>query len=75
MVPAVGFGMHNSPCTTNPLGVKGAGEAGAIGAPPSVINAIVDAIFPHTGIKHIDMPVTAASLWAAIQAARGKKAA
>ena len=75
VVPAVGFGMHNSPCTTNPLGVKGAGEAGAIGAPPSVINAIVDAIFPHTGIKHIDMPVTAASLWAAIQAARAKKAA
>ena len=75
IVPPVGFGMHNSPCTTNPLGVKGAGEAGAIGAPPSVINAIVDAIAPHTGIKHIDMPVTAASLWAAIHIARGKQAA
>ncbi|MDP1748212.1 MAG: xanthine dehydrogenase family protein molybdopterin-binding subunit [Reyranella sp.] len=75
IVPAVSFGMHNSLCTTNPLGVKGAGEAGAIGAPPSVINAIVDAIAPHTGIKHIDMPVTAASLWAAIQAHRAKKAA
>ena len=75
VVPPVGFGMHHSPCTTNPLGVKGAGEAGAIGAPPSVINAIVDAIAPHTGIKHIDMPVTAASLWAAIQASQAKKAA
>jgi carbon-monoxide dehydrogenase large subunit len=40
-----------------------------------VINAIVDALHPHTGLKHIDMPVTAASLWAAIEANRGKKAA
>ncbi|MEA2809322.1 MAG: aerobic carbon-monoxide dehydrogenase large subunit, partial [Rhodospirillaceae bacterium] len=52
-----------------------AGEAGAIGAPPAVINAIVDAIYPHTGLKHVDMPVTAASLWAAIAANRAKKAA
>ncbi|MBX9946610.1 MAG: xanthine dehydrogenase family protein molybdopterin-binding subunit [Reyranella sp.] len=75
VVPPVNFDMHNSLCTTNPLGVKGAGEAGAIGAPPAVINAIVDALHPHTGLKHIDMPVTAASLWAAIEANRGKKAA
>ncbi|MBM3645556.1 MAG: xanthine dehydrogenase family protein molybdopterin-binding subunit [Alphaproteobacteria bacterium] len=75
VVPYVHFDMHNSPCTTNPLGLKGAGEAGAIGAPPSVVNAIVDAIRPHTGLGHVDMPVTAASLWAAIDAARGKKAA
>src|SRR5689334_12732817 len=75
IVPHVSFDLHNSPCKTNPLGVKGAGEAGAIGAPPSVINAIVDAIYPHTGIKHVDMPVTAASLWAIIDAHRAKKAA
>ena len=75
IVPNVTFDLHNSPCKTNPLGVKGAGEAGAIGAPPSVINAIVDAIHAHTGIKHVDMPVTAASLWAAIEAGRTKKAA
>ena len=75
IVPAVKFDMHNSPCTTNPLGVKGAGEAGAIGAPPSVVNAIVDAIHAHTGVKHIDMPVTPASLWAVIEAHRTKKAA
>ena len=75
VVPFVNFDMHNSLCTTNPLGAKGAGEAGAIGAPPAVVNAIVDAIYPHTGIKHIDMPVTAASLWAAIKATREKKAA
>ena len=75
VVPHVQFGLHNSPCKTNPLGVKGAGEAGAIGAPPSVVNAIVDAIYPHTGVKHVDMPVTAASLWKVIEANRGKKAA
>jgi carbon-monoxide dehydrogenase large subunit len=75
IVPNVKFDLHNSPCKTNPLGVKGAGEAGAIGAPPSVINAIVDAIHAHTGIKHVDMPVTAATLWAAIAAHRTKKAA
>ena len=75
VVPAVKFDMHNSLCTTNPLGVKGAGEAGAIGAPPSVVNAIVNAIFEHTGVKHVDMPVTAASLWAVIEANRKKKAA
>jgi carbon-monoxide dehydrogenase large subunit len=75
VVPSVKFDLHNSPCKTNPLGVKGAGEAGAIGAPPAVVNAIVDAIFPHTGLKHVDMPVTALSLWQAIEANRGKKAA
>jgi carbon-monoxide dehydrogenase large subunit len=75
IVPAVHFDMHNSLCTTNPLGVKGAGEAGAIGAPPAVVNAIVNAIHPHTGVKHVDMPVTAASLWTVIDAHRQKKAA
>jgi carbon-monoxide dehydrogenase large subunit len=75
LVPPVKFDMHNSPCTTNPLGVKGAGEAGAIGAPPAVVNAIIDAIHRHTGVKHIDMPVTSADLWGAIDAARAKKAA
>ncbi len=75
VVPPVQFDMHNSLCKTNPLGVKGAGEAGAIGTPPAVINAIVDAIYPHTGVKHVDMPVTAASLWAVIDANRGREAA
>ena len=75
VVPPIKFDMHNSPCTTNPMGVKGAGEAGAIGAPPSVVNAIVDAIHAHTGVKHVDMPVTAATLWAVIEESKGKKAA
>jgi carbon-monoxide dehydrogenase large subunit len=57
------------------MGMKGAGEAGAIGAPPAVVNAIVDAICPHTGVKHVDMPVTAASLWQVIEANRGRRAA
>jgi carbon-monoxide dehydrogenase large subunit len=75
IVPPVKFDLHNSVCTTNPLGVKGAGEAGAIGAPPAVVSAIVDAICSHTGVKHVDMPVTAASLWQVIEANRSKKAA
>jgi carbon-monoxide dehydrogenase large subunit len=55
------------PARTNPLGVKGAGEAGATGAPPAVIGAILDALKP-LGIDHIDMPATPARVWAAIKA-------
>ncbi|MCV2358254.1 xanthine dehydrogenase family protein molybdopterin-binding subunit [Paucibacter sp. TC2R-5] len=55
-----------TPCTHNPLGVKGCGEAGAIGSPPAVINAICDAL----GIKDIAMPATPHVVWQAIQAAR-----
>ena len=44
--------------TANPLGVKGAGKAGAVGAPPAVINAIVDALQRRVGLRHIDMPAT-----------------
>ena len=73
-MPAVAFDMHNSPCTTNPLGVKGPARR-APSAPPAVINAIVSAIHLHTGVTHVDMPVTAASLWAMIAANRAKKAA
>ncbi|WGF90191.1 xanthine dehydrogenase family protein molybdopterin-binding subunit [Marinivivus vitaminiproducens] len=55
------------PCTTNPLGLKGCGEAGAIGAPPAVINAIVDALSSVYGVTEIDMPATPHSVWQAIQ--------
>ncbi len=62
---------HSSatPCTHNPLGVKGCGEAGAIGSPPSVVNAVVDALqrAGHTNVTHIDMPLTPARVWAAMQ--------
>jgi carbon-monoxide dehydrogenase large subunit len=57
-----------TPCTHNPLGVKGCGEAGAIGSPPSVVNAVVDAL--NSGghrVRHIDMPLTPARVWAAME--------
>jgi aerobic carbon-monoxide dehydrogenase large subunit len=53
------------PATTNPLGIKGAGEAGATGAPPAIISAILDALRP-LGIDHIDMPATPLKVWQAI---------
>jgi carbon-monoxide dehydrogenase large subunit len=62
------------PATTNPLGVKGAGEAGATGAPPAIIGAILDALKP-LGVEHIDMPATPSRVWAAINAHRPAKSA
>ena len=62
------------PATTNPLGIKGAGEAGATGAPPAVISAILDALRP-LGIDHIDMPATPNRIWQAIHKAGATKAA
>jgi carbon-monoxide dehydrogenase large subunit len=58
-----------TPCTHNPLGVKGCGEAGAIGSPPAVVNAVVDALqrAGHTDVTHIDMPLTPSRVWAAMQ--------
>ncbi len=58
-----------TPCTTNPLGTKGCGEAGAIGSPPAVINAVLDALAP-LGVKDIDMPATPHRVWQAIQQAK-----
>jgi aerobic carbon-monoxide dehydrogenase large subunit len=62
-----------TPSTTNPLGVKGIGEAGTIAAPPAVVNAVIDALEP-LGIDSIEMPVTPERIWATIQAAKGKAA-
>ena len=67
-MPPIALSFNCVPCTTNPLGIKGAGEAGAIGACPAVINAIVDALAP-LGIRHIDMPATAETIWRTIQSA------
>ena len=58
-----------TPTPFNPLGVKGCGEAGAIGAPPAVINAVLDALRP-LGVRHIDMPATPQAVWQAIQSAQ-----
>jgi aerobic carbon-monoxide dehydrogenase large subunit len=61
------------PTKSNPLGVKGAGEAGCVGAMPAVANALVDAL-SVLGIKHVEMPATPEVLWRAIHEARGKGA-
>ncbi len=58
-----------TPCTHNPLGTKGCGEAGAIGSPPAIINAVLDALAP-LGVKDIDMPATPHRVWQAIQAVK-----
>jgi aerobic carbon-monoxide dehydrogenase large subunit len=65
-VPSFNLGFTCTPCPTNPLGMKGCGEAGAIGSPPAVINAITDAL----GVKEISMPATAQVVWAAAQGLR-----
>ncbi len=64
------FETRNVPCKNNPLGVKGAGEAGAIGSCPAVMNAILDALWRAYGIRHLDMPATPQRVWAAIEKAR-----
>ncbi|WP_181702355.1 xanthine dehydrogenase family protein molybdopterin-binding subunit [Chthonobacter albigriseus] len=64
--PELHFETRNVPSTTNMLGIKGAGEAGTIGATPAVMNAVVDALDFGAGIRHIDMPATPARIWAAI---------
>ncbi|MGE0723592.1 MAG: xanthine dehydrogenase family protein molybdopterin-binding subunit [Alphaproteobacteria bacterium] len=71
-LPRVAFGWNVVPCQNNPLGVKGAGEAGAIGAPPAVISAVVDAL-SDLGVSHVDMPATPHRLWSILQ--RGRKQA
>jgi carbon-monoxide dehydrogenase large subunit len=54
-----------TPTPVNPLGSKGAGETGTIAATPAVVNAVMDALAP-LGIKHVDMPLTAQRIWAAM---------
>ncbi|MEJ2626683.1 MAG: xanthine dehydrogenase family protein molybdopterin-binding subunit, partial [Pseudolabrys sp.] len=73
--PSFVFETRNVPCVTNPLGVKGAGEAGAIGSCPALINAVLDALWRGCGVRTIDMPATPPKIWAAIQAARKTNAA
>jgi aerobic carbon-monoxide dehydrogenase large subunit len=68
--PSFVFETRNVPCKNNPLGVKGAGEAGAIGSCPALINAILDALWRAYKIRHIDMPATPQRVWAAITAAK-----
>jgi carbon-monoxide dehydrogenase large subunit len=65
---------HPVPATTNPLGVKGCGEAGCAGSLTSIMNAVVDALSEY-GIKHIDMPASPSRVWQAIQDAKAKQPA
>ena len=66
-LPDLKVGTTMTKCPSNPLGIKGCGEAGAIAAPAAVINAITDAI----GTEHVAMPATAAAVWNAIQKSNG----
>ena len=68
-VPSFHFETRNVPSTTNALGMKGAGEAGTIGATPATLNAVVDALHRAYGIGHVDMPATPLRIWTAIQEA------
>jgi carbon-monoxide dehydrogenase large subunit len=62
---------ESEPCTHNPLGAKGCGEAGAIAAPAAVVSAVLDALAP-LGVKHLDMPLTSERVWRAIKEAAGQ---
>jgi len=64
--PTIEMARTITPTPTNPLGVKGAGEAGTIGAAPAVVNAVVDALAPF-GVRHLDMPLTPEKVWRAMQ--------
>ena len=70
-LPSFAVGTTSTPCPSNPLGIKGCGEAGAIAAPPAVINAITDAL----GHEHIAMPATPQRVWQAVQQSQRKLAA
>jgi carbon-monoxide dehydrogenase large subunit len=65
-VPSFKVGTKVTPCTHNPLGAKGCGEAGAIGAPAALMNAVMDALAP-VGVKHLDMPASPHRVWNALR--------
>jgi carbon-monoxide dehydrogenase large subunit len=69
VLPSIDAKMEEIACKTNPLGVKGIGESGTIGAPPTIINAVIDALKP-LGIDAIDMPATPLRVWQAIERAK-----
>jgi carbon-monoxide dehydrogenase large subunit len=67
-MPRLETGHTVTPSPVNPLGVKGIGESGAIGAPPAVVNAVMDAV-RRLGVENLDMPLTPAKVWTALQEA------
>ena len=68
-LPMFGLTGIETPAPDNPIGVKGAGESGTIGAPAAIANAVIDALW-HLGVRHIEMPFTPGRVLAAIQAAK-----
>ncbi|MEK9679919.1 MAG: molybdopterin cofactor-binding domain-containing protein, partial [Rhodospirillaceae bacterium] len=67
-LPSFNTASHPVPTKTNPLGVKGAGETGTVGAPPAVMNAVMDAL-SSAGINDMPMPATPEKIWRALRAA------
>ena len=65
-LPGYTAGRISTACPNNALGAKGIGESGAVGAPPAVVNAGVDALEPF-GVEHLDMPLTPERVWRAMQ--------
>ena len=65
-IPNYVMGSTVTPSNSNPLGIKGVGEAGTIGATPAIANAVIDALSP-LGIRHLDLPLTPEKIWRAIQ--------
>jgi carbon-monoxide dehydrogenase large subunit len=74
LFPPIEIDRTETPSDVNPLGVKGAGEAGTIAATPAVVNAVMDALAP-LGIEHVDMPLTPERVWRSIQEARTEEVA
>jgi carbon-monoxide dehydrogenase large subunit len=72
-LPALHLQTRPTPAPSNPLGVKGCGEAGAAGGAPALVNAVLDALADR-GVTHIDMPVTPERIWRALQASNPTRA-
>ena len=71
-LPNFEFDSHPVPATTNPLGVKGCGEAGCSGSLPSIMNAVADVLMRETGALHLDMPATPERVWRALHQGRAE---
>ncbi len=65
-LPSFRTDFQETPAPSNPLGAKGAGESGTLGAPPAIVNAVSDAL-NHLGVHHIDMPLTPDRIWQALK--------
>jgi carbon-monoxide dehydrogenase large subunit len=69
-LPPIETGRLVTPAPSNPLGAKGTGESGCIGAPPAIVNAVIDALAPY-GVTDLSMPLAPSTVWQALQKARG----